>query len=322
MPVSQRGTIADYKLIKSRHFFPDKYILTQSTSFDQAIDDSFAQKLLLTGQGGPNMIEGDNTSTTYSGVLNLPILISNGPRQNSNDRVWVDGLDFLNHILGENCEDIDNGDTKIFLAGNNEYDASIVVKISITNAGNQDTSVNIEFLSNVENVFEFVDIDELLLNLSVNGLITELRAANSVDCKVGFQTPENQNDFRIMTASDLIIDFKTDNHVIYGSGIPRMVFVYTNWMIQGGFTVLDDLRNYVGLNDNYNLYNPSIQTYGTLVQRENANNSNAFSISFSDIDPNSEFKFSSDVVYPSVSRSIANGVLFSRIKLLPFNRNT
>lgn len=320
MPIRPRGSIADYKILKSRHFFSDKIILAKGMAFNQSIDDSFDTQLLLTAQGGPNFIEGDNTNITYSGILNLPILISENPRVSISDRSWVDGLDFLSHILGQDCQDIDDGLTKIFKANNNEYDASVVNRINITNEGNQDFIVSIDFSSNVENVFEFTDFNDVLLNLLINSEIPELRAANAIDCEIGFQNSEKQNDFRLMTSSDMVIEFFNDSNVLYGSGIPRPVFTYVNFIIRGGFTIVDDVRNYSELPDNYDLYPPSIQTYGKLI-KDQSTSSSAFAINFSDIDSNSTFRFSSDVLYPKISRTVTDGQLFSKINFSAFNRN-
>ena len=333
MPVESRINIADYYLLTSRHFFPAgtntraKYILTKSVAFGLDASSGMQGKMPLTSNAGVNIAELGLESTAYSGVLVLPILIGN---VNRNNRAWVDGLDFIESIIGDECIYADNNTNKIFRAGGRDYDASAIKKISINCDADSDLTVTVEFSSNVENVFEFIgyvnstslpNYDQIL-DLRLNSLLTELRTARAYDVSIGFQTSANQSDFRVMNSSNIDFNFIIDETPLHGSKKPRPVFNWANYNITGQFNVVDKIKNFqsdegfVGQYD-YDLYSPDYQRFNTINYQSSS--SNEFTIDFSDIQSSFNLRFSSAIVNTSVNRSIQNGLLQSRVSFFSYN---
>jgi hypothetical protein len=323
MPVRDRASIAEYQLLKSRHIFDDKYIITSGINFDQSIRQGVSQRHNLIGQGGPNMMDIENEEISIGGVLSLPIIIPSGDQTGRKNREWVDGLDFLYEILGKNGSFIDTGSRKIFTNSSNEYDAIAIKSVSISMQEFQDVMVNIEFSTNVENAFEFHLLNGDVNNFNLNTMFPEMRAASTnVDVKVGLQSVEDQCCFNVMTDSSVKFNFHIDETAIHGSGIRRPVFTYANYDVAGEFNLLDDIRRYKNFSTAYELYKPSIQTYGKLVKSSSGTDPRFFTISFSDVDPFAVFKFSSDGINADATRNIQNGQLFTKVNLLSYNRNS
>jgi hypothetical protein len=325
MPVISREQIADYTLLRSNHFFPDKYILTKGVTFGQNIETNVKGTPKLHGRGGINMMKTGLETTPYNGVLSLPILISTGTQVLRNNRIWVDGLDFILEILGNNCSAIDSETGKIFRYLNQDFNASAIQKISIVADSESDLMVNIDFLSNVENVFEFTSLHDDLLTTDINSYLLEMRTARTLDATIGFQTALKQLYYRLMTRSNLNFNFIIDKAPIWGSKRPREIFNYANYNIDGQFTIKDNLTQYQNnfVDDyHYNLYAPNFQQYGELsVESTYPLGIEAFMIDFGDIDYSSTLRFTTDNMNTSVSRSVDQGVLTEQVQFESYNRN-
>lgn len=329
VPVIPKEQIADYYLMTSRHFFPGKYIITKSINFDETLDISGTMPFKLEGIGGPRVLTPGNEIISFSGVLTLPIFID-GQRglYDLGTRPWVDGLDFLYLILGQNFADIDNPATKIFGATPyyvnnnyniyfNDYDASAIEKISLNFSGENPILVTISFVSNKVDVFTFVPYNNILLNPALNNIFTETRTAQKEDCTLGFQNTLNQIQFKIMTEGNMDINFNIEQSFIGGSGVPRPVFIYNNYSYIGNFAIVDNISNF---NNISLLQKADLQPYNTLVYEQPEVLDQAFSFNFLDIDPNAQFKFSDGTIYNLIRYNIANGVLMSNVNFLSYGR--
>jgi hypothetical protein len=325
MPVIARHQIADYTLLQSRHFFPNKYILTKGINFNQNIETNRKGEPKLIGRGGVNIIDTGNETMAYSGVLSLPILLTAGMQLSRSNRIWVDGLDFIDTILGNECSLIDEETGKIFRYLNQDYDACAIQSLAINAESDSDVSVDIEFVSNVEDVFAFSSFRNDLLTTDLNAYLTEMRVARAYDIRVGFQTIEQQLIFQLMTGGNVNFNFMIDQTPLWGSRIPRNIFTYANYTVEGQFSVKDDLQNYANNfidQYNYDLMMPNFQTYNSIsLESTYPVGYEGFSLNFTDIDFTTNLRFSTDIVKSSVSRSIQEGLLSDQVKFISYNRN-
>ena len=323
MPVITRDQICDYYLLTSRHFFQGQNIITNSVVFNEAIAfNSPSIDYRLIAQAGSNMLTATTQNITYNNVLTMPILVTNIDR--NQPRNWVDGLDFLNLILGTNLSLIDNVSTNIFgttsylINGQyniffNQYDASCVKSIVINVDGENQTTITIQLYSNVENVFEFVADNSVLVNPDLNDnplYLQESRPTSKIDCVMSLQNYGNQYSNPLMPNSSLTITFEIESLFIQGAGYDLPIFIYNNYKFNGTFNVIDNIAYY--FNNPANLYQIETQYYNELVLESSQYNDLCFGFYFPELD-GSSFKFSNYSAYLQVSRSLTNGVLVSSV---------
>lgn len=318
MPVVYRDLIADYHTIQSKHFFPGYYIITSGVNFTQGISTNSDSVLKLTSSAGPNITTTGNESVSYSGVLRLPVIITESPR--TSWRLWRDGLDFLQLILGQGGEYVNTSDNKVITYNNNDYDAVVIDKITFDVTGNSDLSVDVSFTSNVEDVFNFENFQGVLLNPFLQTYLPEMRTARTFDISFSVQTMMKQLSNRVMLSGNVTFDQIIDKFVIQGSRRPRQVFKWCNYKVTGNFKLLDDINRYSSFIDEYSyqLYKPNFQKYGTM-DYERGSNYYDWGIDFFDLMPDSNIKFSRDGYYHNVSRSIEQGVLMSNVSFGTYN---
>lgn len=352
MSVITRANVADYQLFTSRHFFPAhgsvnaKYILTKSTQFNQTVDTQVQPILRLTSQQGPAGASTGTENISFGNTLQLPIFIKKGVRApaSSTSRKWVDGLDFLEAIIENYCANLDTEYGKLFLAGNDQYDAVAVKRVTLSCDANSDISVDIEFSANVENVFEFIgrksnpnQSNDFVLNLLLNNEIPELRTARPFDVQIGLQTKSRQKLFKAMTSCSIDFTFILDEVPIYGSLVPRPIFVPSNYKVSGQFSVLEvpfQASQTPGFNRyredkgfekyDYDLYPPNFQHYGDISLEKAVQDDDGllrdFSIDFSNIYQNRFYlTFSGRQMNTRVTRSVTNGVLVSNVSFFDYN---
>jgi len=323
MPVITRDQIGDYYLLTSRHFFQGQFIITNAINFNESI--AFNSPIIdyrLVGQAGANMLTATTQTIQYNNVLSMPILVT---ADRTLPRNWVDGLDFLNLIFGTNLANIDAINTNIFGTTPyivngiynidfNEYDMSCVKSVSVNINSTSQISVNIVLYANVENVFEFVTDNNVLINPDLNDnplFLAESRTATKIDCLIAYQSYNNQISNPLMTSSTFQIDFDVETIFIHGSGRPLPLFIYNNYKISGTYNIVDNITYY--LNNPSALYPIDTQYYNQLTVESPSTlyNDLAFGFYFPEID-GSSFTFSNHSVIVSVNRSIANGVLVSQ----------
>ena len=324
MPVVTRDQVGEYYLLNSRHFFQNQYIITNSVSFNESI--AFQSPLIdyrLIGEAGAGMLTATTQNVNYGNVLNMPILIT----ENRNlPRNWVDGLDFLNLIFGENLQSIDNIDTNIFgtspylINGQyniffDQYDMSTVKSIAINFTSGGPISIAVSLYSNVENVFQFVTDNGVLINPDLNDnpmYLQESRPASKIDCIIAFQNYNKMFSNPLMPSSTFEIDFEVETIYIHGAGRALPLFLYNNYKISGTYNVIDNITYY--LNNPGALYPINSQNYNQLTIESSSATYNdlAFGFYFPEID-GSNFNFSNHSVVLGVNRAITNGVLASQI---------
>jgi len=329
MPVVTRDQIGEYYLLNSRHFFQSQYIITNSVSFNESI--AFQSPLIdyrLIGEAGANMLTATTQNVTYGNVLSMPILIT--PNRNL-PRNWVDGLDFLNLIFGTNLSSIDNIATNVFgtspylVNGQyniffNQYDMSTIKSIAINFTSGNPISVNISLYSNVENVFQFVTDNNVLINPDLNDnplYLQESRFASKIDCLIAFQNYNNMFANPLMPSSTFEIDFEIETIYIHGAGRALPFFLYNNYKISGTYNVVDNITYY--LNNPGALYPIETQYYNqlTIESPSTSYNDLAFGFYFPEID-GSSFTFSNHSVVLGVNRAVTNGVLVSQVNFQSF----